>query len=86
MTAENDTIVAAATPPGIGGVGIVRISGPAATTIATRMLDSLPKARRASYRRFRDAEGEAIDAGLALYFLIRYVHRALARKPAEANP
>ena len=37
-----DTIVAAATPPGVGGVGIVRVSGPEAEGIALEMLGSLP--------------------------------------------
>ncbi len=68
MTGIDDTIVAAATPPGVGGIGVVRISGPAAAAIATRMLGSLPEPRQATYRRFLDADGVAIDAGIALYF------------------
>ncbi len=68
MTADADTIVAAATPPGSGGVAIVRISGDMTEQIARRMLGSLPEPRTATYRRFRDAEGEIIDAGIALYF------------------
>ncbi|MDX1498411.1 MAG: tRNA uridine-5-carboxymethylaminomethyl(34) synthesis GTPase MnmE [Woeseiaceae bacterium] len=68
MHAAGDTIVAAATPPGAGGVGVVRISGPAAAAIATAMLGSVPKARHATYRRFRDATGGVVDAGIALFF------------------
>ena len=63
-----DTIVAAATPPGTGGVGIVRVSGEKTELIARRLLGSLPVPRRATYRAFRGADGQTIDAGLALYF------------------
>lgn len=66
MTA--DTIVAAATPPGTGGVGIVRVSGEAVERIARAMLGSLPEPRTATHRSFRNAAGERVDAGLALYF------------------
>ncbi|MDH3432745.1 MAG: tRNA uridine-5-carboxymethylaminomethyl(34) synthesis GTPase MnmE, partial [Gammaproteobacteria bacterium] len=68
MKDTTDTIVAPATPPGIGGVGVVRISGDAAEAIARRMLGSLPEPRTATYRTFRGAGGEQLDAGLALYF------------------
>lgn len=63
-----DTIVAAATPPGTGGVGIVRVSGDRVESIARRVLGSLPEPRDASYKTFRNSNGEKIDAGLALYF------------------
>lgn len=65
---SHDTIVAAATPPGIGGIGIVRISGPAVPALAGTMLGSLPTPRVARLGEFRDARGEPIDSGLALYF------------------
>ena len=68
MTGSADTIVAPATPPGIGGVGIVRISGPLAVEIGVRMLGSLPEPRQATYAHFRDAAGNAVDTGIALYF------------------
>lgn len=68
MTAT-DTIVAAATPPGRGGVGIVRISGPAVPELARIILGQLPEPRRAAFSRFLDARGEAIDEGLALRFV-----------------
>ena len=68
MTQTGDTIVAAATPPGKGGVGIVRISGRETERIARIMLGSLPEPRTATYRPFRNRKGESIDAGLALYF------------------
>ena len=63
-----DTIVAAATPPGTGGVGIVRISGDRVERIARAMLGGLPEPRTATYRSFRNAAGERVDVGLALYF------------------
>jgi len=65
---RSDTIVAAATPPGRGGVGIVRLSGPKVPEIALALLGELPRARHATFARFLSAEGTALDAGLALYF------------------
>src|SRR5947208_3956327 len=65
---RTDTIVAAATPPGRGGVGIVRVSGPKLTELAAVMLGELPKAPRATLARFLAAQQEPIDAGLALFF------------------
>ena len=63
-----DTIVAAATPPGKGGIGIVRISGPGTEEIGKRVLGGLPKPRFATTTKFRAADGAAIDSGIALYF------------------
>ncbi|MDZ7645264.1 MAG: tRNA uridine-5-carboxymethylaminomethyl(34) synthesis GTPase MnmE [Woeseiaceae bacterium] len=61
-------MVAAATPPGRGGVAIVRISGADARGIGERMLGSLPAARVAMRATFRDDDGTAVDNGLALWF------------------
>ena len=71
MTASrsgHDTIAAIATPPGRGGIGIVRVSGPAAATLPRRC--SAACRRRASRRCGRSSapDGDAIDEGLALYF------------------
>lgn len=63
-----DTICAIATPPGVGGVGIIRVSGPAAADIATIICGQLPARRQATYTSFRDASGACIDTGLVLYF------------------
>ena len=63
-----DTIVAAATPPGRGGVGIVRISGPKAPELGAVIAGELPAPRRATFVRFLDAQQQPIDAGFALYF------------------
>jgi len=63
-----DTIAALATPPGVGGVAVVRVSGPLVPELARAMLGDLPPARYAAYRAFRDAAGAPIDRGIALYF------------------
>lgn len=62
-----DTIVALATPPGRGGVGIVRVSGPLCASIARHMLTTLPHPRQAHYGPFKGQDG-VIDEGVALYF------------------
>ena len=63
-----DTIVAAATPPGRGGVGVVRVSGPKTPEIAATLVGELPVPRHATLSRFRDKAGDPIDVGLALFF------------------
>ena len=66
--ADRDTIVATATPPGRGGVAVVRVSGPLVPRIAETLLGSLPAPRYATFSRWRDSAGALIDLGLALYF------------------
>ena len=66
--AASETIAALATPPGRGALGVIRVSGPAVPPIAIQLLGSLPPPRAACLRRFRDADGTALDEGLALYF------------------
>ncbi|ESQ15858.1 MAG TPA: tRNA uridine-5-carboxymethylaminomethyl(34) synthesis GTPase MnmE [Chromatiaceae bacterium] len=68
MSPSRDTIAAEATPPGRGGIGIIRVSGSRVADIATALLGALPKPRRASLRDFRDGNDETIDKGIALYF------------------
>ena len=68
MPRHSETIVAAATPPGRGGIGVVRISGGAARAVALAVCGVLPAPREATLATFRDAGGETIDRGLALYF------------------
>jgi tRNA modification GTPase len=63
-----DTIAALATPPGIGGVAVVRVSGTRVPELATALCRSLPKPRHAVYRAFTNEDGSVIDYGLALYF------------------
>ena len=63
-----DTIAAIATAPGQGGIGIVRVSGPAALKIAMRVSGIEPRPRRVEVCAFRDADGRLIDKGVMLYF------------------
>ncbi|MDH3761038.1 MAG: tRNA uridine-5-carboxymethylaminomethyl(34) synthesis GTPase MnmE [Gammaproteobacteria bacterium] len=64
----HDTIVAIATPPGVGGIGVVRLSGPRALAIGETISASKITPAKIQFRRFFDAEGEVIDHGLCLYF------------------
>ncbi len=64
----NDTIAAIATPPGRGGIGVVRVSGPLSAAIAEAVCSALPSPRQAAFRRFRASNGETLDQGIALYF------------------
>lgn len=63
-----DTIIAVASAPGRGAVGVVRVSGPGVPAMAAGILGGLPPARHALYSRFLDAQGRSVDEGLALYF------------------
>ncbi len=63
-----DTIVAQATAPGRGGVGVIRVSGSLATTVAKQVLGKMIPARRAEYLPFISDMGEQLDQGIALYF------------------
>lgn len=63
-----DTIVAVATAPGRGGVGVVRISGKKSAEIVTAICGKLPTPRYAKFTHFRDADNGVIDEGIALYF------------------
>jgi len=68
LSDRGDTIAAVATPPGRGGIGIVRVSGPRARSIAESVLGELPAPRHAAVAKFRDRDGESIDEGVALFF------------------
>ncbi|GAA5193859.1 tRNA uridine-5-carboxymethylaminomethyl(34) synthesis GTPase MnmE [Ferrimonas gelatinilytica] len=68
MTDHNDTIVAQATAPGRGGVGIVRVSGKRAEQVAHALLGRVPKTRYAEYLAFKDHQGQVLDQGIALMF------------------
>lgn len=63
-----DTIAAIATPAGRGGIGVVRISGPAVPRIAQSVFGRLPEPRTASFGSFKDRGGDTVDEGLALFF------------------
>lgn len=68
MNDSNDTIAAVATAPGRGGIGIVRVSGPEASVIATNMLGECPPPGKARFSQFKDDSGDALDEGIALFF------------------
>jgi tRNA modification GTPase len=63
-----DTIVAIATAPGRGAVGVIRVSGPNVPQIAASIIGNLPPARVAQVAHFLAGDGEWLDQGLALYF------------------
>ncbi|WP_353170429.1 tRNA uridine-5-carboxymethylaminomethyl(34) synthesis GTPase MnmE [Acinetobacter rudis] len=67
--APQTTIAAIATPPGRGGVGVIRLSGSKAYAIAEALSEkALPKARMAGFRQFYDAEHQVMDEGLLICF------------------
>ena len=68
MLETQDTIAAIATPPGRGGISVLRISGTRAAEIAVALSGPLPEPRRVSLRRFLDADGECVDEGLLVHF------------------
>ena len=68
MPLNTETIAAVATAQGRGGVGIVRVSGPLAQSIALAVSGRELKPRYAHYGPFNDADGQVLDQGLALYF------------------
>jgi len=65
---SRDTIAAVATAQGRGGVGIVRVSGPLALSIAEALSGRTPRPRHAHYGPWRDAEGQVLDEGILLFF------------------
>ena len=68
MNAPTDTIAAIASAPGMAGVGVVRVSGPAVPAIATALLGRMPTPRHAHFTAFRNGAGALIDRGLLLHF------------------
>jgi len=68
MQSDIDTICAQTTPPGRGGVGIIRLSGPKALAFGQALSRNQGILRHAHYGPFLDTQGEQIDAGISLYF------------------
>lgn len=68
MSAPARTIVARATPPGIGGIGVIRISGPESARIGQGLTRHLLQPREAKATAFRDPEGRTLDYGIAIFF------------------
>lgn len=65
---NQDTIAAIATPPGNGGVGIIRVSGNNTLSIAQQLINKALQPRHAHYASFYEADGTIIDSGIALFF------------------
>ena len=65
---DHDTIAAIATPSGRGGVSIIRVSGPAALSIAELLTQKTVKARQPLLTRFFAEDSGVIDTGLTLFF------------------
>jgi len=65
---SHETIAAIATPPGTGGIGIVRLSGANALAIAEILCHSKIKPDLIQFRRFFDSAGQLLDHGICLYF------------------
>ena len=68
MASPTDTIAALATPPGLGGVAVIRVSGPRARAIGEALSGKTLTPRLATLSAFRDDAGQSVDAGLLLYF------------------
>ena len=87
MADRRDTIVAIATPPGIGGVGVVRLSGPLSLSITESICRDVPPARVMAKREFRNQEG-VIDQGLVVCYCAprSYTGEDLTEFHAHGNP
>jgi tRNA modification GTPase len=86
--ASGDTIAAIATPPGRGGVGVIRVSGDAVPTLMLALLGKSLPPRHAHFGPFLDADGQPIDHGLALYFPAprSYTGEAVLELHAHGSP
>src|SRR3546814_12369084 len=65
---SHEPIVAIATAPGRGGIGVVRISGDSLEAMLGKLFKVPLKPRHAHYLPFNDKDGKAIDAGIAIFF------------------
>ena len=65
---ELDTIAAIASPPGTGGIGIIRLSGPQSVAIAEQLTQSTLTAGTIQFRNFKDGNDQILDHGILLYF------------------
>ena len=65
---SKDTIAAVSTPPGKGGVGVIRVSGDQVDFVIKQVLGRKIDARIAKFLPFLDKDGSILDSGLALYF------------------
>ena len=65
---NNDTIAAIAPASGVGGVGVIMVSGARVKDIAVQVLGELPPKRRATSKIFLNKSGDIVDSGLAIFF------------------
>lgn len=87
---DPDTIVAPATPPGVGGLAVVRLSGPRSGEII-RALDSRhhsPEHRQAVLIRLKDISGQIFDDAVATFFQAphSYTGEDLVEISCHGNP
>ncbi len=68
MDRTEETIAAQASAPGVGGIGIVRVSGPQVGEISQALFGLLPDPRVATTRILKDANGCPIDQAVAVFF------------------
>lgn len=68
VSPSSDVIAAIATAPGVGGIGVVRISGPTLANLAERLAGKLTLPRRVTSTNWRAVDGSVIDQGLMIYF------------------
>lgn len=65
---RSDIIAAIATPPGRGGIGVVRVSGAGLLSFAVALTTKSPQPRRATLCQFLAVDGASVDHGILLYF------------------
>ena len=87
-----DVIAAIATPPGRGGIGVVRVSGPDLARVVDGIVGRALTAREATLTNFHGAHGEVLDQGLGLgigqhatHLLLERVSHAQAMKPRQGE-
>src|SRR5437867_3145144 len=88
MPTPTDVIAAIATPPGRGGIGIVRVSGPDLARLTEAIIGRVPAPRVATLATFRGTHGEALDQGIALLFAApaSYTGEAVLELHAHGGP
>ena len=67
LPGDRDTIAAIATPPGVGGIGIIRVSGPASKELGQKITNKKLGHAKPSYTDFV-FNGELVDQGIAIFF------------------
>ena len=88
MAVEPDTISAIATPKGKGGIGVIRVSGPAALNIACKLTGKQYSPRTITNADFYSETGELIDRGMVLFFKgpVSYTGEDVVELHAHGSP